>query len=128
MSTPEVVKLLPRNATALRKTQDSTRAPRLVAGNSVATRLESGVGNCFPGLECDLRNLERRFFPFLEIDIESQTGRMKIVAIDTAGVADSVQTGNLSPAASAVYQQIAADLAQNRSWSISEIKGTFGPL
>ena len=62
MSTPEVVKLLPRNATALRKTQDSTRAPRLVAGNSVATRLESGVGNCFPGLECDLRNLERRFF------------------------------------------------------------------
>jgi hypothetical protein len=31
---------------------------------------EAGVGNCFPGLECDLRNLERRFFPFLEVDID----------------------------------------------------------
>jgi hypothetical protein len=61
-------KLLPRNAAALRQGQSAAAAARLVAGNPVSTRLESGVGNCFPGLEFDMRNLERRFFPFLEIE------------------------------------------------------------
>ncbi len=54
-------KLNPRNRTA-RLTQ--ARA----AGNPVTTELESGVGNCFPGLEVDLRNLDRRFFPYLAFD------------------------------------------------------------
>src|SRR5262249_7293695 len=36
-----------------------------VVGNPVTTRLESGVGNCFPGLEFDVRTLDRRFFPGL---------------------------------------------------------------
>ena len=90
MSTPEVVKLLPRNATALRKTQDSTRAPRLVAGNSVATRLESGVGNCFPGLECDLRNLERRFFPFLEVDLGDTS--IDVISVDLVAARSAGRT------------------------------------
>ena len=34
-----------------------------VAGNPATARLASGVGNCFPGLEMDVRNLEGRFFP-----------------------------------------------------------------
>ena len=34
----------------------------------MTTELESGVGNCFPGLEVDLRNLDRRFFPYLTFD------------------------------------------------------------
>ena len=34
----------------------------------MTTELESGVGNCFPGLEVDLRNLDRRFFPYLAFD------------------------------------------------------------
>ena len=50
-------KIFPRNLTA--------RAAVKIAGNSVTTRLESGVGNCFPGLEFDHRNLDRRFFPGL---------------------------------------------------------------
>src|SRR3984885_14457592 len=64
-----VVKLLPRNVAALRKGQDAQAGTRLVTGNPISTRLESGIGNCFPGLECDLRNLERRFFPCLEVDV-----------------------------------------------------------
>ncbi len=36
-----------------------------VLGNSAATLMESGVGNCFPGLEFDLRQLDVRFFPGL---------------------------------------------------------------
>lgn len=57
-------KIFPRNLTA--------RAAHLVAGNPVTTRLESGVGNCYPGLEYDHRNLDRRFFPGLIFDFVSQ--------------------------------------------------------
>src|ERR1700681_366626 len=52
-----IPKIFPRNLTA--------RAAMQVVGNPVNTRLESGVGNCFPGLEFDHRNLDRRFFPGL---------------------------------------------------------------
>ena len=54
-------KLLPRNVAALRRGQTPEAATRVTAGNPISTRLESGVGNCFPGLEFDMRNLERRF-------------------------------------------------------------------
>lgn len=64
LSAFDQTKLIPRNAPALRKFREKNPMPHLVAGNPVSTRLESGIGNCFPGLECDLRNLERRFFPF----------------------------------------------------------------
>jgi hypothetical protein len=50
-------RIFPRNLTA--------RAAVQVAGNPVNTRLESSVGNCYPGLEFDHRNLDRRFFPGL---------------------------------------------------------------
>jgi hypothetical protein len=38
---------------------------REIPGNPVTTRLESAIGNCYPGLEVDVRNLDRRFFPCL---------------------------------------------------------------
>jgi Ferritin-like len=41
----------------------SARAAAL--GNPASARMESGVGNCFPGLEMDVRVLEGRFFPGL---------------------------------------------------------------
>jgi hypothetical protein len=47
--------IVPRNRTA--------RAH--VVGNPASSRLESAVGNCFPGLEWDVRTLEGRFFPGL---------------------------------------------------------------
>src|SRR5258706_6238652 len=50
-------KILPRNLTA--------RAAYRVAGNPDITRPEDSVGNCYPGLDTDLRNLDRRFFPGL---------------------------------------------------------------
>jgi hypothetical protein len=58
-------KIFPRNLTA--------RSEKLVVGNPVTTRLESGVGNCYPGLEFDQRNLDRRFFPGLMFEFVSQT-------------------------------------------------------
>jgi hypothetical protein len=54
------IPIFPRNLTA--------RAAVQIVGNPVTTRLESGVGNCFPGLEFDHRNLDRRFFPGLIIN------------------------------------------------------------
>jgi len=59
-------KIQPRNLTA--------RAAYAVAGNPPATRLESGVGNCYPGLEYDHRNLDRRFFPGLVFEYVAQSG------------------------------------------------------
>jgi hypothetical protein len=56
--------IFPRNLTA--------RADVLIAGNPVNTRLEGGVGNCYPGLEFDHRNLDRRFFPGLVVEFVSQ--------------------------------------------------------
>jgi hypothetical protein len=50
-------KIFPRNLTA--------KATYQVAGNPVTTRLESGVGNCYPGLEMHVPALDRRFFPGL---------------------------------------------------------------
>jgi Ferritin-like len=47
----------PRNLTA--------RADYQVPGNPAITRPEDAVANCYPGLELDVRNLDRRFFPGL---------------------------------------------------------------
>jgi hypothetical protein len=47
-------KIFPRNLTA--------RAEFLIAGNPMVTRPEDAMANCFPGLEIDVRNLDRRFF------------------------------------------------------------------
>jgi hypothetical protein len=57
-----------------------------VAGNPVTSRLESSVANCFPGLEMDHRNLDRRFFPglvfeFVTVDNAVENGA-KLVDVD----------------------------------------------
>jgi hypothetical protein len=52
-------KIVPRNLTA--------RAAYNAVGNPANTRLESGVANCFPGLEFDVRTLDTRFFPGLMV-------------------------------------------------------------
>ena len=44
---------------------------RETIGNPVTTRLESVPANCFPGLDIDVKNLDRRFFPGLVFDFTS---------------------------------------------------------
>jgi hypothetical protein len=56
-------KIFPSNLTALAAYQ--------VAGNPVVSRPEDAVANCFPGLELDVRNLDRRFFPGLVFEFLS---------------------------------------------------------
>lgn len=50
-------KIFPRNLTA--------KADYLVTGNPMNSRTESGVENCYPGLEFDQRNIDKYFFPGL---------------------------------------------------------------
>lgn len=71
-------KLFPRNLTA--------RADVLVRGNPVTTRPESGVENCFPGLEFDQRNMERAFFPGLKFEMHHTSGVI-LRSFDPAGPA-----------------------------------------
>ncbi|MFZ6733705.1 ferritin-like domain-containing protein [Undibacterium sp. Ji42W] len=122
MSLPDIIKLVPRNAAALRRAQTAASAITPVAGNPVSTRLESGVGNCYPGLEADLRNLERRFFPFLEVDIADT--EIRIVAVDSTGVA----AATLPDAVAQKYRDLALGISQNKPCIISRISGNFGPF
>jgi Ferritin-like len=115
-------KLIPRNAPALRKSREKNPMPHLVAGNPVSTRLESGIGNCFPGLECDLRNLERRFFPFLEMDMPSNA--ITVVGVDVAGAVAARQKGEITQATLNAYMTLAA----GGQWDVETMAGTFGPL
>src|SRR3954469_7836135 len=66
-------KIFPRNLTA--------QAAYLVPGNPVVTRPEDAVANCFPGLEMDVRNLDRRFFPGLVFDFVEDGARLMYVDV-----------------------------------------------
>jgi ferritin-like protein len=114
-------KLLPRNISARRKGRDPASVTRTTPGNPVSTRLESGIGNCFPGLECDLRNLERRFFPFLEVDVNFDRGSIEVAAVDVDGAmaAAAAELEN--------YRVVQRDIGR-AIWSVSSIDGDFGPL
>ena len=126
MSTSQSPKLIARNVAAVRRLADPSSLLSITAGNPVSTRLESGIGNCFPGLECDLRNLERRFFPFLEMDpIENF---IFLASVDTEGVAHAEAAGDLPQADAGVYAALADDLKAGRSVLVSRLAGTFGVL
>jgi hypothetical protein len=76
---PNINLIIPQNLTAI--------AQHNVTGNPPSTRPESGVGNCYPGLEYDHRNLDRRFFPGLLVDYVSEGAERGIIRV-TAVVAD----------------------------------------
>jgi len=116
------IKLIPRNAPALRKSRENNPMPHLVAGNPVSTRLESGIGNCFPGLECDLRNLERRFFPFLEMDMPGN--EITLVRVDLDGAVAARRKDEITQEALCAYTTLAAGGA----WVVEALAGSFGPL
>jgi Ferritin-like len=63
---PSGLKIFPRNLTA--------RAEHVVRGNPPTTRPESGVDNCYPGLEFDQRNLDKQFFPGLVFEFHHGDG------------------------------------------------------
>jgi hypothetical protein len=108
------------------KLQPRNRTARLVAaraaGNPVTTELESGVGNCFPGLEADLRNLDRRFFPYLAVDFGSDAQGNDVVAVAEVALARAqaeLAAGSLLTGLTTVAA------APARSWQVTRIGGDF---
>src|SRR5262249_16705582 len=75
-------KIFPRNLTA--------QADYLVPGNPAISRPEDVAPNCFPGLELDVANLDRRFLPglvfnFVTFTVEEVRGMhygAKLVYVD----------------------------------------------
>lgn len=78
-------KIQPRNLTA--------RADHWVQGNPVTTRPESGVDNCYPGLEFDQRNLDKRFFPGLEFEYHSGAIPPLLRSVDNAKAGRDLDIG-----------------------------------
>jgi hypothetical protein len=109
-------KIHPRNRTA------ANDEP--IAGNPVSARLESGVGNCFPGLEFDIRNLERRFFPFFAVDLIGSFALVMDVNIAAARLSNEV-----TPAQLTIYERLARDTADPDEpvWLVLFIEANFGP-
>jgi hypothetical protein len=131
MSGSTSAKLLPRNVAALRRGQAPEAATRVTAGNPISTRLEAGVGNCFPGLEFDLRNLERRFFPFLEVEFGSDANGQTAIfigSVDTAAVSAATAAGTITSDQAAAYDRVAEGLGPGVQWTVIRIDGDFGPL
>ena len=64
------VKIFPRNLTA--------RAAKIVRGNPTNSRPESGVQNCYPGLEFDLRNIEQVFLRGLAFEYHRDDGAILV--------------------------------------------------
>ena len=102
-------KLHPRNRTA-RLTQ--TRA----AGNPVTTELESAVGNCFPGLELDVRNVDRRFFPFVVVDFVA--GQVELVEVD-------LERAQAEQAPQALLNGLQRLAAEPGPWRVRRLQGDF---
>lgn len=69
-------KLLARNLTA--------KADEVIKGNPVSSRLESGVDNCYPGLEFDQRNLDKSFFPGLNFEFHHSNGARLVKVIQNS--------------------------------------------
>lgn len=84
-------KIFPRNLTA--------RADYLVRGNPTNTRLESGVDNCYPGLEFDQRNLDKAFFSGLIFEFHRSDGAIlhQIVPNSAPTQAGLAETDNNPP-------------------------------
>ncbi|MGE3535923.1 MAG: ferritin-like domain-containing protein [Candidatus Tectimicrobiota bacterium] len=118
--------IFPRNLTA--------RAAYLVPGNPVITRPEDAMGNCYPGLELDVRNLDRRFFPGLVFEFiarhdpsapYSEPGRYgaKLLYVDLLG--DPEVQHNTDAArrlAAALHGEQGAALSQGTNWYLDWIE------
>jgi hypothetical protein len=110
-------RIFPRNLTA--------RAAVKIAGNPVTTRLESGVGNCFPGLEFDHRNLDRRFFPGLVFNFGVIPPVLQSVDVQDPALADTSRQGSAA-LSDAVLK--ALDTLRSGEWRLSSVAQGGGAL
>jgi hypothetical protein len=101
---PTRTKIFPRNLTA--------RAQFQVVGNPVVTRPEDAIANCYPGLELDIRNLDRRFFPGLVFNFVDQGNESKAEYGAKLIYVDALEDPDLKldrPSAKDLYDKLTSD-------------------
>jgi rubrerythrin len=99
--------------------------------------MESGVSNCYPGLEYDHRNLDRRFFPGLVFEFISQADAASPSAAKQGALLRTVDTSDpglvappgLEAVAAALVEQLSGDdgtalSASGARWYLSSILQT----
>jgi len=104
----------------------SARLQRSATGNPAAATLASGVANCFPGLEFDHRNLDRRFLPGLVVEFAdpqvtqpSMGGVVTAVDLSDPALADAAAS---HPGLAGKLAAFQAEMANDdRSWWIVRI-------
>lgn len=118
--------IFPRNLTA--------RAAYLVPGNPITTRPEDTVANCYPGLELDVRNLDRRFFPGLVFEFvarhdpsapysEPLRYGAKLLYVDSLGDPDVLSSTDAArQLAAALHGEKGAALSQGTNWYLDWIE------
>jgi hypothetical protein len=118
-SSPAVNRIIPQNLTA--------QAAYNVAGNPPGTRPESGVANCFPGLEYDHRGLETRFFPGLLLIYVAEGPQQGIMVSDVVPADPALQTPPEAMTDAALQQlgiglnQLGRALSADGGWFIAAV-------
>jgi hypothetical protein len=118
--------IFPRNLTA--------HAAYLVPGNPIITRPEDAMANCYPGLELDVRNLDRRFFPGLVFEFvarhdpsapysEPVRYGAKLLYVDLLGDPDVLSnTDTARQLAAELHGEKGAALSQGTNWYLDWIE------
>ncbi|MBV8506926.1 MAG: hypothetical protein JOZ11_14100 [Alphaproteobacteria bacterium] len=78
-----------------------------------------------------MRNLERRFFPFLEVEFGTDgngQAAIFVVSVDTAAVNAAAAAGTITSDQADAYGQVAGGLGPGAQWTVRQIDGDFGPL
>lgn len=104
----------------------AARLNQAAVGNPESATLASGVANCFPGLEFDHRNLDRRFFPGLVVEFDDPPSAARSLGAVVVDVAlDDPMLADLPPDAAGLRDQLEElreDLALNRgSWWLGAV-------
>ena len=110
------MKIFPRNLTA--------RADHVVRGNPASSRTESGVDNCYPGLEFDQRNLDKAFFPGLTFEFHRSDGAVVVDVGPGGGPAQAgLQATDLPLFLWAVLGPVPAEASRDISVSLRDLGG-----
>ena len=104
----------------------AARLNRTATGNPAGATLASGVANCFPGLEFDHRNFDRRFFPGLVLEFagpererQSLGGLVLAVDLEDPLLEDmAAGAGDLRERLGALSAAMAAD---QRPWWLASV-------
>jgi hypothetical protein len=103
----------------------AARLNQAAVGNPESATLASGVANCYPGLEFDHRNLDRRFFPGLVVEFDDPPdGQPSFGAVVIGVDLDDPMLADLPPDAAGLGDQLEElrnSLRRDQSWWVGAV-------